>query len=108
MKCIECNSVSYTFEDNFALSVPMPDSSEKTLEKSFERFTRTERVPGFYCRKCNKHTTSEKRQTIWKTSLLLCLSLKKFTLNQTDKPVLSCPFDGFSLAKLSHPLAQGT
>jgi len=76
-----------------------------TLERCFQMFTETDRLPpsdAWYCNRCKEHREANKKMEFWSFPPVLVLQMKRFTYSQysrerLDTPVIF-PMDGLDLS----------
>ena len=77
VKCA-CGFKHLTFENFFALTLPIPSYSN-TLNECLNEYTKSERISEFFCSKCKHKSQCDKKTVIWRFPPILLFQLKRFT-----------------------------
>ena len=83
VKCLNCEELSYTYEEFVDLSVEIPKNLQMpTLYDCLDAFISIEKLQGetkYQCDKCKKSQDALKQLKIWKFPKVLIIHLKRFT-----------------------------
>ena len=110
--CNKCNTVSINYDSISILNIPIPPPNERgtdtTIYDCFKQFTSIEDLiedNQYNCTKCDSLTDAKREETLYRTSNILIISLKRFTkisegITQKNTQLVNYPIDNLDLSSL--------